>query len=562
MTRSSPRTPRGSGILTTPGNTAVGTRNSPRRQLDLASRTNAVAGKKQGVKRKSQHGKQQTGTTHNVVQKQIVPKEPNLRRGGVKQGAKVAAPQSVVKKLGRKKVPALEELLPSDGEHSDDMVDGESDGEDEVALAIRERDVEQNCDNEDANNDDDDANDDVGEEMDDEGEWEKQEDDDSSDDEEIETGYRRRRGRGPKASFSQRKYRQYLENMNSDRAGDNQTRTGLDESTACQTTKDSATPLSYAEVNFDRALLHVYTRKESLRNREKHVATRVSSYVKNSLFRNIKFVNSERMIQRAMKLVMQFENVREDKQFDFHMLYESVFNEALNTKRSACEQAGGKIVMETLATLQTADTDFFTIDELCKLRRSTTERERQAYYWFFGTFIECVCGKKAWGKAKFIHLISRAKVNNATTERIVTVSDEAFALLLIENYIEKWTAAYEATKEQVNEVEYDARGRKKAAQRRRGKYTGATAKTGHCKFGGWTKEGMVRFNELYNMVLEDRASPQAEKMERELLAFCTETKSGIDGGVSGAPEEGEGAAGLPENDAPVEAMWDIDVMQL
>ena len=120
----------------------------------------------------------------------------------------------------------------------------------------------------------------------------------------------------------------------------------------------------------------------------------------------------------------------------------------------------------------------------------------------------------------YIRLISSAKVNNATTEKFVTVNDKAFALLLIEDYIEKLTAAYEATKEQVLiEVECNARSRIKAAQKGRGgMYTGATAaRSGHCKFGGWNKEGMARFNDLYNMVLEDIASPQAEEMERQLI---------------------------------------------
>ena len=40
--------------------------------------------------------------------------------------------------------------------------------------------------------------------------------------------------------------------------------------------------------------------------------------------------------------------------------------------------------------------------------------------------------KGTWGKAKFNGMISSATLNNATTERIVTVSDDAlFALLLL-----------------------------------------------------------------------------------------------------------------------------------
>jgi hypothetical protein len=36
----------------------------------------------------------------------------------------------------------------------------------------------------------------------------------------------------------------------------------------------------------------------------------------------------------------------------------------------------------------------------------------------------------------------------------------------------------------------------------------------------WSRAGMARFNHLYSLVNNDRASVQSEQMERELLAFC------------------------------------------
>ena len=401
----------------------------------------------------------------------------------------------------------------------------------------------------------------AGENTDGEDEWQG---DSSSDDEEIETG-NNRHGTCILATFSQQKVRQHLTNMNTGVYGvaprSKPNRHGMVEPTASQTASDLVSSAA-KNVNLDHVLVHVYTRKESIRHRESHVTTRVRSYVKNVLFRNIKFVNTEIMIQRAMKLVMKFENVKERNQLEFHMLYESVFNEALNTKRSSCEQAGGKIVMESLESLKPGD-EFFTIEELCKLRQSSTEKEKQAFYWFYGTFLECVCGKKAWGKMKYHAMISSAKLNMSTTERIVTVSDEAFALLLFENYIEKWVEAYEATTEQVIEAEGNNRGKKKVLPRRRGKYTGAKARSGQCKFGGWNREGMARFNDLYNLVLEDRACPQAEAMERAFLEFCKTERNLDDAG--GALDEGvEGAAKSLVNReaAPVEAMWDIDTFEM
>jgi hypothetical protein len=205
------------------------------------------------------------------------------------------------------------------------------------------------------------------------------------------------------------------------------------------------------------------SKTESMRNRQKHVGERVRTFVKCSIFRRIKFINSDMMFQKAFKLVIEQEAVPHHQRGQFQMLYESVFNEALNTKRSFCEQAGGKIVRESIAIFKDqGEEEFFTIDELCKLRRATTERERKALFWFFGTYLECVCGRRSWGKQKQYESISKA-TEEGGRGKLVTKSDEAFALLLFDNYIEKWkkSIATNASDE----------GQQKQG-RQRGKYTG------------------------------------------------------------------------------------------
>jgi hypothetical protein len=300
----------------------------------------------------------------------------------------------------------------------DELADSEEDG-----LGEDDGDNDADKDNDDGGADDDDNSDnDDADYHSEEGEGESDDEDeiedgqdpmlesdqgDSSDDEEIKRTDKDRRG--TTALFSQQKFRDYVKKVKSSR---NQEReltkkprlTRERNPTDCQTASKSATPTESSGVDLDQIqLVHAYTRKESARLREGHVATRVRSFVKNVMFRTIKFVNSEAMIERAMKTLYKFENVKEHKKLEFHRLYESVFNDALNTKRSACEQAGGKIVKELLKTMD--PDELFTVEELCKLRRSTTEREKQAFYWFFSTFLECVCGKKAWGKLKYTSVI-------------------------------------------------------------------------------------------------------------------------------------------------------------
>lgn len=47
--------------------------------------------------------------------------------------------------------------------------------------------------------------------------------------------------------------------------------------------------------HLDAVVVHVMTRKESLRNWQEHEATRVRAFVKNKLFRKAKFVNNDLM---------------------------------------------------------------------------------------------------------------------------------------------------------------------------------------------------------------------------------------------------------------------------
>lgn len=84
----------------------------------------------------------------------------------------------------------------------------------------------------------------------------------------------------------------------------------------------------------------------------------------------------------------------------------------------------------------------------------------------------------------------------------------------------------------------DNQDKKKARDRRRGMYVGASSKSGHCKFGGWSTKGMKSFNKFFALVKEDRATPQATAMEGKLLEFCNSKRPHADGdGVKAVVKE-------------------------
>jgi hypothetical protein len=327
------------------------------------------------------------------------------------------------------------------------------------------------------------------------------------------------------------------------------TRTGRPASAAVRSTGGNSI------LNLDAPSIHIrgMSKTESLRNQQPHVAHRVRAFVKAELFRKIKFVNNDAMFQRAINLVMDRENVAHHQRGRFQMIYESTFNDALNQKRSSCEQSAGDIVRESIVLLRESGSEMFTMEELCKLRRSQTEREQEAFLWFFGAYLESVCGKRNWGKKKGLWLISEATEVGGRA-KMVTKSDEAFALLIFENYIDKWASTTpDAGAEGDDNVpgngghEVPVQGKKKQSKVR-GLYT--SKKSGHCKYGGWSREGVSRFNELYRLVHEDRACPQAAAMERKLLAYCADGEE--DGGTAIA------GSAITEIVSSVEAAWDLD----
>ena len=144
------------------------------------------------------------------------------------------------------------------------------------------------------------------------------------------------------------------------------------------------------------------------------------------------------------------------------------------------------------------------METLHKLRQSQTLEEREAFQWFTGELLECVVGKAAWSKKKYRSRISETEYAN-TTEKIVTVLDEAFALIPYENYFDKWiTRKY-------NPIADGERGKKIL-----GRYTQSSV--GYTEHGGWREEqGVFRFNQLCHTIVEDRSSQNTKEAEDHVM---------------------------------------------
>ena len=88
--------------------------------------------------------------------------------------------------------------------------------------------------------------------------------------------------------------------------------------------RTNTSSLSILNLDNPTLLVHAMTCRGSVQNRQQHVADRLKIFVKHTLFRGIKFVNNETMIQKAMKKVMDHENVEDHHRVKFHMRVHSV----------------------------------------------------------------------------------------------------------------------------------------------------------------------------------------------------------------------------------------------
>jgi hypothetical protein len=247
---------------------------------------------------------------------------------------------------------------------------------------------------------------------------------------------------------------------------------------------------------------------------KKHVAERIQVYVKGTIFRKMKFITSETILNHALRAVIEVEEPHDEE--DFVRIYKTCIVGAINGKRSTCEQGGSRIVEKLLIRKEYASQGTveppFSMATLMKLRCGTTEREKEAFLWFIGEFVACVSGTKVWGRKKYHCRVSEAVVDKGSQQLVVTVSDEAFALLLYENYIDKWITRFHikhhgAKSDTIN-----------------GKYTSPVMN--HLLFGGWSAEGVARFNELSAIVDQDRRSQGAKKAEEEVMLALRTVKYG------------------------------------
>ena len=130
------------------------------------------------------------------------------------------------------------------------------------------------------------------------------------------------------------------------------------------------------------------------------------------------------------------------------------------------------------------------LEDIMCLRKN----QNDGYFFFYDCILRCVVAKMKWK-----HLVRR----NLPIDTLITVSDEAFALLVLENGWEKWT-----------ELHKDKTTDKKARKKKKSLYTN-DVREGNSSFDGWKPEGLDRFNMLVYKVIRDRKSVEGKAFDKQ-----------------------------------------------
>ena len=132
------------------------------------------------------------------------------------------------------------------------------------------------------------------------------------------------------------------------------------------------------------------------------------------------------------------------------------------------------------------------LQSILALRCVNGNQVNDSYVFFCLKFLKAVVG---------LHTFNKKVKNNLKLSEIATPSDEAFALLLLDNSELRWRQEFEqkqqedavANKELLSRSKYTGVGQKKESRK------GFTK-----RYGGWRKEAILKFNLFLQKVKDDR----------------------------------------------------------
>lgn len=148
---------------------------------------------------------------------------------------------------------------------------------------------------------------------------------------------------------------------------------------------------------------------------------------------------------------------------------------------------------------------------------ATRRQDKDMYHDFLNYFVAPVVGKRKYEKNSIKFLLSR----------YVTVSDEAFALLVFENNYERWLDMGNKNNWTTSDVTplYSTGGNGTQTPKNAEATQGLQDNTSSTSmFQGWSIQGIRRFNALYDLIYKERMTEEGILFEEEFLQDIQEKK--------------------------------------
>ncbi len=159
------------------------------------------------------------------------------------------------------------------------------------------------------------------------------------------------------------------------------------------------------------------------------------------------------------------------------------------------------------------------------LEKTENAEAKTFLLWYYERYLPVVAGKPYWSEdIKYYQLLTDTQDINGKQKVHVTVTSEAFGLLVWENCYVKWLKIFQLKAE--DEDADIPRGKEEGAQEFAGKWSDANC--GQQKFGGWHEDAYAYFEEVTTFV-EDWRKQDGEngKVLQKYFLECLRTKKGI-----------------------------------
>ncbi len=281
---------------------------------------------------------------------------------------------------------------------------------------------------------------------------------------------------------------------------------------------------------------------------ENSTAELIRTTLKMCVWRHTKFVYSPDQIKdTAMKVLFYSGQTGYFKQDDLKQPttaavdwcndYQEYCLRTLNNHRQACCAAIQKEVFNYFRLKGSSEIP--DEEQFLKILRHDEDADEDLFAWYWVSLLPKVAGSAViWNdQVKYFGCISTHAPPNKPREVYITPATEAFCVLVIENYCDRWPKLYKKKMKNEGKVSYIKKDPVKPKPGYayinttkdplfKGKWT--KMDSGQEKFGGWAPEGLRKFTEYRNLNKAARKKPTTLVLETKILARI-KTEKGIEG---------------------------------